>query len=122
MTLTPADFRRTLATATLDDLLHSQPRMEHKVDETFQGKVYAVRGWLDPERLGAFGSQQLVATMDARHPGLLAHLNGQPATEITEREIEGILAIPLATTAEMAKTIADLIRERYAYTPDFLDL
>lgn len=124
MTLTPRDFRVTMAVAVLDDLFHGQPELEYQAVQREGGKVYEVRGFISPAKLGAFGSQQLERVIEHNHPGLLAILNGDGPTAITEAELieamreAGVSApmLPLAARAARA-----LIAVRTPYRPGFED-
>lgn len=125
MTLTLGDFRKTIATAIVDDLLNGQPELDHRDLLRDTGKVYEVRGFIDPNRLGMFGAQQLVKVLDTRHPGLLAHLNAAHS-EVTEAEIFATLeevGLPHDPYhREQAAAVARLIRERQTYKPSFEEL
>lgn len=128
MSLTPADFRKTMAVAVLDDLWHGQPELENmpvtrQADDGSTFTVYAVRGFIDPARLGAFGAQQLERVMEHNHPGLLAQLNTEPTAPATEAAIFTILEdIGLPGDPyhrEQAAAIAKLIAARQPYQPGF---
>lgn len=81
MTLTPRDFRLTIATAVLDDLLHAQPELAVREVRREGGIVWEVTGAIRPATLGVFAAQQLVHVIETNHPGLLEHLNtADPAT------------------------------------------
>lgn len=130
MTLTPADIRKTIAVAVLDDLWHGQPELEHR-DLNRQApdgsvfKVYEVRGFINPAQLGTFGAQQLEQVIEHHHPGLIAYLNGQ-RTEVAEADIFAALeehGLPHDPYHEaQAAAIAKLVRERTRYAPSFDDL
>lgn len=128
--MTPADIRRTIAIAVTDDLWHGQPELEHRdlnrqADDGTVFKVYEVRGFIDPNRLGTFAANQLQNVIERRHPGLMQHLNGQAAT-ITEADIFAVLeetGLPHDPYhQEQAAALAKFITERLAYRPDFTDL
>lgn len=130
MTLTPADIRKTIAVAVLDDLWHGQPELEHR-DINRQAadgsvfKVYEVRGFINPAQLGTFGAQQLEQVIEHHHPGLIAYLNGQ-RTEVAEADIFNVLeehGLPHDPYhQEQAAALHKLIIERTRYTPGFDDL
>lgn len=131
MSLTPADFRKTMAVAVLDDLWHGQPELENRpvtrqADDGSVFKVYEVRGFINPAQLGAFGAQQLERVMEHKHPGLLAQLNTPPTAPATEAAIFATLEdIGLPHDPyhrEQAAAIAKLIAARQPYQPDFTDL
>lgn len=131
MSLTPADFRKTMAVAVLDDLWHGQPELENRpvtrqADDGTVFTVYEVRGFIDPDKLGAFGAQQLERVMEHRHPGLLAQLNGTGPASIgvadifTVLEEVGLPGDPYHR--EQAAAVARLITDRLPYQPNFNDL
>lgn len=128
--MTPADIRRAMAVAVLDDLWHGQPELENRpvtrqADDGSTFTVYEVRGFIDPAKLGTFGSQQLERLMEHRHPGLLAQLNGGGAAAITEADIFTVLedvGLPHDPYhREQAAAIAKLIAASLPYQPSFED-
>lgn len=128
MTLTPADFRRTMAVAVLDDLWNGQPELENRpvtrqADDGSTFNVYEVRGFIDPAKLGAFGAQQLERVMEHNHPGLLAQLNAPATAAATEAEVFAILEdIGLPGDPyhrEQAAAVAKLLAARQPYQPGF---
>ncbi len=130
MTLTPADFRRTMAVAVLDDLWHGQPELEgrpvtRQADDGSTFTVYEVRGFIDPAKLGTFGAQQLEKVMEHNHPGLLAQLNTPAPAAATEAEVFAILEdIGLPGDPyhrEQAAAVAKLLAARQPYQPSFED-
>lgn len=129
--LNPGLLRGAMRTAITDDLLNGQPELEYRhlnrqaADGVSVYQVYEVRGFIDPNRLGTFGAQQLERVIERCHPGLMASLNGQH-TEVTEADIMAVLestGLPHDPHhPEQAAAIAKLIRERTTYTPSFDDV
>lgn len=117
MTLTHRDIRETIATAAIDDLHHGQDGLELRPLDRETGRVYEVRGTINPATLGAFAAAQLVNVLNRRHPGLLDYLNTGHAAEVTAEEISSILDRP--HEADPAAAIAELIHERHAHRPTF---
>lgn len=125
MTLTPADFRKTMAVAVTDDLFNGQPELQFRAvnrqaDDGTVFQVYEVQGFINPAQLGTFGAQQLEQVMEHRHPGLLAQLNGQGPQAITR---EGLANLIKGTSPEQAASeIVQLIARRLPYQPGFDDV
>lgn len=129
--LNPGLLRGAMRVAITDDLFNGQPELEYRdlnrqaADGVSIYKVYEVRGFIDPNRLGTFGAQQLEQVIERCHPGLMSSLNGQH-TEITEADIMAILeriALPGEPyNADIAKAVVALVRERTTYTPSFDDV
>lgn len=129
--MTPADIRRAMAVAVLDDLWHGQPELENRpvtrqADDGSTFTVYEVRGFIDPAKLGTFGSQQLERLMEHRHPGLLAQLNGGGTQALTQADIEaamhrGTQANEVPSVERMAASVLSLIAASLPYQPSFED-
>lgn len=114
-----------MAVAVLDDLMHGQPELQTRREERQGGHVYEVTGYIDPQRLGSFGSHQLEKVLEARHPGLLAYLNGGGVEAITaddiRESIQGASGDKYAppTEGEIVSAVLALIESRQRYTPGF---
>lgn len=118
-------IRAAMRAAILDDLFHGQPALEYQRVDTDTGPLYEVRGHVNPDRLGAFGADQLEAVIERRLPGVMARLE-QGSAPITEHDIFAALSTVHSEDhkldPERAAAILQLINSRQTYTPGFDDL
>ena len=119
-------IRAAMQAAMIDDLFHGQPGLEHRPVLTETGHVYEVSGTINPDRLGAFGADQIERVIERTHPGIMAQLQRSAPAPITEADVYALLEeIGLPGTPyhhEQAAAIVKLIADRATYRPGFDDL
>ena len=130
--MTPGTLRNAMKMAMTDDLFNGQPELQYRdaSRQTPEGgvkKMYEVQGFIDPDRLGTFGAQQLEGVIERTRPGLMQQLNEQ-RHEITEADIVNAMrsaatdAHSPPTELAIASAVLKLITQRTAYRPSFDDL